>query len=190
MALPAQTVQANATNATTVVLSWTAVTGAQRYYVQRAIGSASFSNLSTPTITGTGYTDTGVPANVLVQYRLMTKLGNGNFRYSAAVQRKLSGSTGRERRWRRAVGQPLQAGGAASQSGGSAGGAASQSGGTTSTGGTARGGPPPRWRSLPIRGLSSRGRWRSSSRRWLSFPGRWRSVTCGGRTGPGWRGTR
>src|SRR6476661_2011821 len=94
VALPAQTVQANAPNATTVVLSWTAVTGAERYYIQRAIGSAGFSNLSTPKITGTGYTDTGVPANVLIQYRLMTKLANGNFRYSSAVQRRLPGSTG------------------------------------------------------------------------------------------------
>ena len=152
IALPAQTVQANATNATTVVLNWTAVSGAERYYVQRAIGSASFSNLSTPKITGTGYTDTGVPANVLVQYRLMTKLANGNFRYSSAVQRRPPGSS--------AAGAPVatsggaasqaggaasgsaasQAGGSASQTGGSVGAAAAPAGGAASTGGTAAAG--------------------------------------------------
>src|SRR4051794_33547043 len=66
-ALAAQALQANATSPTSVALSWTAVAGADRYYVQRALGHASnptsnLANLSTPRITATSYTDATAPA--------------------------------------------------------------------------------------------------------------------------------
>src|SRR3954469_18260840 len=90
MPLPAQTVQANAANATTVKVSWTAVTGADRYYVQRALGhstnpTSNLANLSTPRITATSYTDATAPAQTEIRYRVMTKLTNGNTRYSQVV---------------------------------------------------------------------------------------------------------
>ena len=54
---------------TSVVLAWTGTSNAVRYYVQRSAGAAAFSNLGTPKITGTTYTDPSAPAGS-VRYRV------------------------------------------------------------------------------------------------------------------------
>src|SRR3954470_21427837 len=62
---------ATASGPTTVSLTWTAAANASRYWVQRAVGSASLVNLPAPKITGTTYTDATAPAGTALRYRVM-----------------------------------------------------------------------------------------------------------------------
>jgi Membrane dipeptidase (Peptidase family M19) len=76
---------ANVTAATTVALTWTPPTNAVRYWVQRAIGSASFANLASPKITAPSYTDANAPAGTAIRYRVIAGFAGGPHTYSADV---------------------------------------------------------------------------------------------------------
>ena len=84
--LAAQTnLTATATAPTTVALTWTAAPNATRYWVQRAVGSASLANLAAPKITGTSYTDAGAPAGATISYRVMAGFPGGPHTYSGTI---------------------------------------------------------------------------------------------------------
>ncbi|MEA2713668.1 MAG: hypothetical protein QOK27_1629 [Gemmatimonadales bacterium] len=85
--LAAQTnLTGTATAPTTVALTWTAAPNANRYWVQRAVGSATLANLPAPKITGTSYTDAGAPAGATISYRVMAGFpGGGPHTYSGTI---------------------------------------------------------------------------------------------------------
>jgi titin len=69
---PPSSLTAGATTATSVVLNWTAVTGATSYVVQQSVDQSTWTTLSpgTPITTNT-YTDTSVTAGNTYYYRVM-----------------------------------------------------------------------------------------------------------------------
>jgi hypothetical protein len=76
---------ATATAPTTVALTWTAAPNAVRYWVQRAVGSATLANLPAPKITDTSYVDAGAPAGTKISYRVMARIQGGSHTHSATV---------------------------------------------------------------------------------------------------------
>jgi microsomal dipeptidase-like Zn-dependent dipeptidase len=84
--LAAQTnLTGTATAPTTVSLTWTAAPNATRYWVQRAVGSATLANLPAPKITGTSYIDAGAPAGSTISYRVTAGSPGGQRTYSGTI---------------------------------------------------------------------------------------------------------
>lgn len=67
-------VNARATTSTQVVITWTAVSGATSYQVQRRAAGGSFATIAT--VTGTTYTDTTASTNTAYLYRVLA-VGSG-----------------------------------------------------------------------------------------------------------------
>ena len=84
--LAAQTnLKATATAPTTVALTWTAGTNATGYWVQRAVGTGQFANITPAKLPGTAYTDAAAPAGSALRYRIRGTYTSGPASYSNKV---------------------------------------------------------------------------------------------------------
>ena len=85
--LPPTNTAVSAASATSANISWTAVTGATNYIVQRAPGTTggTFTTISPATLTTTTFTDTGLEPNAAYRYRVQAIRTTGPSQFSAEV---------------------------------------------------------------------------------------------------------
>ena len=84
--LAAQTkLTATATGSTTVALTWTAGSNSTGYWVQRALGTGPFANITPSKLPGTTYTDAAAPAGSALKYRIRGTYSGGPAVYSNKV---------------------------------------------------------------------------------------------------------
>ena len=85
--LPPTNAAVTAQSATSVTVTWGAVTGATNYIVQRAVGASggTFTTISPATLTATSLVDTGLEPNAAYRYRVQAIRSTGPSQYSAEV---------------------------------------------------------------------------------------------------------
>jgi hypothetical protein len=97
-AAPAGTAPVGTATATSVQISWSAVSGATSYVIQRATGAAgTFANAGTSTTTS--FTDNGLTANTAYRYRVAAanSAGQGAFGSEITVTTATEGTAGPQR---------------------------------------------------------------------------------------------
>ncbi|GHF45690.1 hypothetical protein HNQ07_002296 [Deinococcus metalli] len=73
----------SASSATSVTLSWSAVSGATGYVLERKAGSGSFQQIAAPAADATSYVDSGLSAGTTYVYRLKVKTAAGESAFTS-----------------------------------------------------------------------------------------------------------
>ena len=89
------------TDGLSIEVTWTAVTGATSYVLQRAVGSpaGTFEEVAND-LTSPQYTDTDITADQAYSYQVAATNGKGTGSFSSAV---IVGPSAQARRWRRSA---------------------------------------------------------------------------------------